>query len=233
MLNRDLTQSLAVACAIVLSSSTLAADSIYVDSTGNVGVGTSTPSEKLHVQDGNLLVQQSSANAILKFASGAHAWDITQNATTGRLVFFYPGGGAITGSFKFDPAGQENLLRVGVTAGDTVDINGNLTVSGAITGPAIVPDYVYGPEYKLESIEDHADFMWKNRHLPSLPKAPAGYQGNVDLVGHQMGMLEELEKAHIYIDQLNQSVSELRSELASTRKEIAKLRTASLNDSAE
>lgn len=206
------------------SSAVLAQDAMFINDLGNVGVGTSAPTEKLHVQDGNLLVKQNTADAILKFATGAtNQWNITQNATTGRLVFFFSGtgGGASTGSFKFDKQGVENLLRVGVLGPSIVDINGNLQVTGNITAANVPqPDYVFDSSYKLESIEDHSDFMWQNRHLPSLPSAGRGNVGPVNVLSHQMGMLEELEKAHIYIDQLNTSIASLREELSSKNERL-------------
>ena len=167
---------------------------------------------------------QSAADAILQFASGANAWNIRQDIATGRLVFLALGGGAATGSFKFDPAGQENLLRVGVTAGDAVDITGRLIINGS----EVTPDYVFDPDYQRESIEAHAAFMWENRHLPSLP--PAGEDGTrpVDVVSHQYGMLKELEMAHVYIDELNGEVTALRQalaqEMSSRSEEIETLR---------
>jgi hypothetical protein len=51
--------------------------------------------------------------------------------------------------------------------------------------------------------------MWGEKHLPALPAAGADGTAPVDLVSHQLAMLEELEKAHIYIDQLHTAVKDL------------------------
>jgi hypothetical protein len=196
--------------ALGFAASAAYASSMFIDTNGNVGIGTETADQKLHVFDGNMKVSQSAENAILEFAAGANLWRITQNVNTGRLVFFYPGGGAVTGSFKFDPSGQENLLRVGVLGSDIVDITGRLFVNGVQQ----IPDYVFEDEYALKSIEEQSKFMFENKHLPSVPKAGENYQGSIDITQYQMGMLEELEKAHIYISQLNETVKELKAELA-------------------
>lgn len=185
--------------------------SIFTDSTGSVGIGTNVPGEKLHVVDGNLKVEQTGAlvDAIIDFATQTSNWEIKQNGTTGRLTFFSPGGGATTASFKFARAAQENLFRVGVLAGDTVDINGKLVINGS----QVTPDYVFEKDYPLESIEEHSELMWKNKHLPALPGASANETG-VDIVSHQFGTLEELEKAHIYISQLNVTLKAQGEELS-------------------
>lgn len=188
---------------------TFAADAMTIDGSGQVGIGTETPGSKLHVKDGNLTVEQTGAgtHAVLNFATAASSWEIKQNGNTGRLTFFSPGGGAATASFKFAPQAQENLFRVGILGGDTVDINGKLVINGT----NVTPDYVFEPGYPLESIEEHAELMWESKHLPALSGATANEEG-VDIVRHQYGTLEELEKAHIYISQLNEAIKELQIE---------------------
>ncbi|WP_456381015.1 hypothetical protein [Thiolapillus sp.] len=174
-----------------------AADSLYIAADGNVEVG------KLEVK------QPAGTHAAFKFTVGANYWEIKQNADTGRLTFFYPGGGATTASFKFAPQAQENLFRVGVLAGDTVDINGKLVVNNVQ-----IADYVFAEGYDLPTIEEQAAFMFQNHHLPAVQKGDKDMKANIDVMANQMAMLEELEKAHIYITQLNDTIKEMKSELA-------------------
>ncbi len=178
-------------------------NSLRIISAGWIGVGTGFPQDKLHVKDGNLRIEQDNADnhALLNFIANGNTWEIKNNKDTGRLTFFAPGGGATTASFKFDRAAQENLLRVGVLGGDTVDINGDLVVTGTISNP----DYVFTPEYALESIDDHAAYMWQYHHLPAVGAGQVNAQGQamVNVATRSQGILEELEKAHIYIEQLH------------------------------
>jgi len=215
---------LSIALLLSTSNTLVADDALHVTVDGNVGVGTSTPVEKLHVMDGDLAVEQTvpGTSAALKFATANSLWEIKQNGDTGRLTFFSPGGGATTASFKFARQAQENLFRVGVLAGDTVDINGKLVINGT----DITPDYVFGSDYELDSIEDHAQQMWQNKHLPALPGANENEQNGVDVVRHQYGVLEELEIAHVYIAQLNDMIKELRAEVAELKAQQSSMRTA-------
>jgi hypothetical protein len=192
--------------------------SIDIAASGNVGFGTASPAEKLHVFGGNLQVEQSApgVNAAINFATPGALWEIKQNATTGRLTFFSPGGGATTASFKFDRQAQENLLRVGIVAGDTVDINGKLVINGT----NVTPDYVFDPDYQLESIEEHGRQMWQKGHLPALAGASVNEEEGVDVVQHQFGVLEELEKAHIYIEQLHNRLATMEEEQRALRESV-------------
>jgi len=205
---------------LTITASIVEAD-LNITETGDVGVGTAAPAQKLHVFDGNAKVSQTSTNAILEFAAGSHLWRITQNVTTGRLVFFYPGGSASTGSFKFAPEAQENLLRVGVKGSDVVDINGRLLINNTEVN---VPDYVFEDGYELPSIEEQTKFMFEHKHLPSVSPAGEDRQArDIDVLSEQMGMLEELEKAHIYISQLNSKLDAKDTAIAKLEMRLSRL----------
>lgn len=100
---------------------------------------------------------------------------------------------------------------------DTVHVNGSLRVDGAILqrGSVLHADYVFAPDYELESIEDHAAAMWSQKHLPAMPARQVDDQGRemVDVGAHRRGLVEELEKAHLYIAQLHERLERLEAVL--------------------
>ena len=187
---------------------------ILVDVDGEVGFGTTSPDADLHILD-------SAGNSELQLETASQGWKWRANSSNNQM-------NVIDDTFSKTPLriaanSSTNMLGLGIdTAGAdapntvsfgrdgspeiTVDIQGSVIVDGTVQHA----DYVFDPEFDLETIDEHAEFMWKNRHLPALPKAPVGLKGRVDLVSHQMGILGELEKAHIYIDQLNNELGELR-----------------------
>ena len=91
--------------------------------------------------------------------------------------------------------------------------NGKLDVDGSIyqRGTQLHADYVFQDDYHLESIKEHSDFMWREKHLPAIPKAKVDENGReiVEVGSHRRGIVEELEKAHIYISQLEERISKL------------------------
>lgn len=104
----------------------------------------------------------------------------------------------------------------------TTSPQGKLDVNGAIyqRGSQLHADYVFEEDYELESIEEHSEFMWKNKHLPAVPKAEKDDSGQdiVDIGQQRRGMLEELEKAHVYIEQLKAENEKLKSENVEIKK---------------
>jgi len=57
--------------------------------------------------------------------------------------------------------------------------------------------------------------MWQHKHLAAIPKAIVDGNGQeiVDVGAHRKGIVEELEKAHIYIEQLHERIKALEERL--------------------
>ena len=82
-------------------------------------------------------------------------------------------------------------------------------------------DAVFDPEYGLESIEEHAAAIWQNRHLPGVAPTPEGKPLSFNVQQRHFGMLNELEKAHIYIERLNDEAKRQNAALAEKGRYLA------------
>ena len=73
--------------------------------------------------------------------------------------------------------------------------------------------------------------MWKEKHLKAISKAKADENGKeiVEIGSHQKGIVEELEKAHIYIEQLHNRNNELEKRLVKLEEKLAKLEGLKIN----
>jgi hypothetical protein len=109
----------------------------------------------------------------------------------------------------------------------TTNPAGQLDVNGAIyqRGNQLHADYVFEPDYELENIDEHSEFMWKEKHLPAIPKARIDDNGQeiVEVGSHRKGIVEELEKAHIYIEQLHKQNEALETRLVKLEAIVAQL----------
>ncbi len=182
------------------------ANSIYVDRDGDIGLGTDSPDANVDVEAEGPTLRMTNTG------EGGGTWDLIMNENNGRLTFNH----ATASPLKIDPAAQENLFQLGINGSDRVDITGNLVVSGTVT-----PDYVFESDYDLESLEEHAAFMWHEKHLPAVAPAAtnAAGQGLINVGARSQGMLEEIEKAHIYIEQLHQRLERLEQLLGGQAQE--------------
>lgn len=85
-----------------------------------------------------------------------------------------------------------------------------------------VADYVFDKSYKLETIEEHGEFMFNQKHLPAVA-SNNNYNSFIKLFKSENRMeniLEELEKAHVYIYQLNKLIKKQQDEIIMIQKRI-------------
>ncbi len=86
-------------------------------------------------------------------------------------------------------------------------------------------DYVFDDYYQLESIEEHSKSMWKEKHLPAVGAGEKDDRGReyVEYDSRMRGILEELEKAHIYIELLHNQNKTLEVQLRDVQQVVAEL----------
>jgi hypothetical protein len=102
-------------------------ESMRIDSSGNVGIGTSSPSEKLEINNGNLAVGNAGSNFSMKVSrTGANASSVVVGAFTNEpdIQWTYTGSGALR--FTDSTASAERMR---------IDSSGNLLV-GTTTAQA-------------------------------------------------------------------------------------------------
>lgn len=103
----------------------------------------------------------------------------------------------------------------------TLDVNGSIYQRGG----QLHADYVFDDGFKLESIKEHGEKMWSNKHLPAIPQMQRDDSGAevVEVGSHRRGIVEELEKAHIYIEQMDRRNDELAAENRTLQARVEKL----------
>jgi len=191
-------------------------NSLTIEDTGQIGVGTPSP----NLDAGNGIHIQSDADEFAFLGAGVNP------AAGGSCAFNIGyGGGAAPGTVFITtrPCGGNEMTRffVGSTERARADVAGfQVWGSLRVNGTAVnVPDYVFRPGFAIESIEEHADSMWRESHLPAL--GPAAADGGFEVAKTTMGMLEELEKAHIYIEQLHEQAKQKDERMAALEKSAA------------
>lgn len=206
-------------CLVLLGATwTTAQQATLFVKNGQVGIGVDLPDFLLHLRQSD----GTGAGFRVETTGAAQnfSWFFQQNAGTGAfLITPFEGGNA---PLQIFPGAAEVIATTLVVRGGKVGIGTNspeakLHVMGNIkqNTKIIHPDYVFAPGYDLESIDDHAEYMWSRQHLPAV--GPGEYDSEgvavIDWERRSQGVLEELEKAHIYIAQLDEKMAALQDRM--------------------
>jgi len=178
-------------------------DSLRISPSGNIGLGTSTPTAQLHVK-------------------------ASPGGRTPRMVFENPD--AIAGNQRWffdvkDGNGDFRISRLGsgvqemnLTPSGDLKINGNF-IAGATT--LNVPDYVFEPGYPLLPLDELSDFIEREKHLPNVPSAEEIHKNGINMTVFQMKLLEKVEELTLYVVQQEQAIQ--KQEQAIQKQEQANL----------
>ncbi len=181
---------------------------------GNVGIGTTNPTAKLHVE-GHVFI----------------------NSGKGNIEYGYPGGDR----FQFSTiGGGENLQLKSISNGGTTRMvayfkqNGAVGINTsnvpaayklAVDGRVICeelkvqlsgswPDYVFSNDYKLPSLEEVETSIKENGHLPGIPSAASLEEaGGVEVGEMQRLMMEKIEELTLYVIDLKKENDQLKSKV--------------------
>ena len=173
---------------------------------GYLGLGTASPSAAIHIvrSDGAALVRvedNSPTPALRTMFEMKNNGPVNTTHITARATWrqqFQDNAYVLT---KNGTGGNELTLIAG--SGDMY-IRGRL-YTGAPTCSSGC-DSVLDPDFTVESIEEHARRMWSRGHLPAV--GPTSLDQPFDVTEKVGGILNELEKAHIYIEQLHRRLRE-------------------------
>ncbi|WP_153846091.1 hypothetical protein [Sphingobacterium paramultivorum] len=94
-----------------------------------------------------------------------------------------------------------------------------------------VPDYVFEPDYELNSLAYIADYVKTNKHLPEIPSAKEIKKDGLDLAEMNLLLLKKVEELTLYAIQQDKEIKsqslksvEQKNLLEEQRKEIADMK---------
>ncbi|WP_141102059.1 SlyX family protein [Oceanicola sp. 22II-s10i] len=195
-------------------------NALVIDTDGDVGVGTLTSDASLHVKssDGTtrLLIEETSgivdARELMTLKNNGIVFFTLQDSSIAA--------GDDTGQI-WNVQNQSGEFRVTTApggAGDIemrLDVSGNLTIEGELFTAGSCSagcDRVFDEDYPLPTIAEQAAMMRERKHLPNV--GPTSEDGPFNITAMTGGMLNELEKAHLYIAQLNDRIADQDREIA-------------------
>jgi hypothetical protein len=208
-----------------------AAARVTIESTGNVGIGSVIPTEKLDVL-GNIRIN---SNILYLKGAGDNYHGLGYNGLgsnppiDGPVLFGWKGGAL--GSTNTTPGPRIALVwdeygKVGIGTIHMPDNNYKLYVTGGIRTEKVKvdvasvngwADYVFDKEYSLMPLSELKNFINVNKHLPEIPCAEDVVSNGVELNEMQVKLLKKIEELTLYtieqdkrIEMLEKRISEIK-----------------------
>ncbi|MFZ5964905.1 hypothetical protein ACOXXX_18325 [Thalassococcus sp. BH17M4-6] len=195
--------------------------------TGNVGIGIGAAMAPLHVRrsdnSAGLLIEDtgaSGAQEMLKLSNNGGSYFTFENAAAGT-TWFFTHEDASPNRFIIADAVADGP-EMSLTADGDLTIPGQLFTAGSCAAGC---DRVFDADYPLPTIAEQAAMMRANKHLPAVGPTPE--DGPFNITAMTGGMLNELEKAHLYIAELDGRMAAervvLQAALSAERARVAAL----------
>ncbi len=180
-------------------------------STGDIGLGTTSPDEELHILN-------DAGNAAIRLeSSGDYATLQVQGSGQIQLRT-----SANDIPVRIGQTAGDNLLNIGVSADGTADaagevnIAGNLIISGDCSEQnGACADYVFEPGYEYRPLEELAQFIAENKHLPNVPSADEMKRNGVNMTFLSGRLLEKIEELVLYTLEQQGTIEGLEARLES------------------
>lgn len=220
------------------------AERMRINSSGNVGIGTTSPSylfdvqglsvgTALHVKSGGqpsaMIETTSAASNLLEFKDGA--------ATPNRWWIGQGLGSTTDGTFTIYDA-RQGVSRIAITSAGNVGIGTTnpgaykLAVEGVLGAREVIvtsslwADYVFRPGYRLRPLAEVAAYIQQNQHLPDIPSEAEVKNQGISLGEMQSKLLAKVEELTLHMIEADQRNNRLEDRCRELEQQLAAFRAA-------
>ena len=213
-----------------------ASEKMIIKTNGNVSIGSTNPSAKLHIVDaGNSGVTTLQLNNRVKFrGDGVINW----GASADYGILSWDTGKTVVGG----QSGKDLSLLAGASEKMIVKTNGNvgigtttpnskLSVAGEIHSKEVKvsvnvgADFVFEDDYKLPSLEFVEKYVRKNNHLPEIASAKDMKENGIHLSEMSIKLLQKIEELTLYAIQQENKFKKQEKTNKELQEQLARIET--------
>ncbi|MEZ2339398.1 hypothetical protein AB6735_27385 [Mucilaginibacter sp. RCC_168] len=186
---------------------------------GKMGIGTVSPSEKLSVAGGNLLMDNAawysakntagSTVSLLGLASD-------NNIYIGDLFGGIPANSLIirTNGLNKMTINANGNVGIGVTTPQNkLDVNGRIHSQSVLIDMLGWSDYVFKKDYQLRPLSEVKDYIDQNQHLPEIPSEQQIAKEGLNLGEMNKLLMKKVEELTLYMIEQNKRIEDQQKDI--------------------
>jgi len=198
-----------------------------IKSNGNVGIGTSSPTNKLQIDPGGpggIFLGNANGSSggytNLAIALSAYTNGYANIQCTGAA-------GSSYGNIVLNAVGGSVAIGTTNPQGYLFAVNGSAIFTKVVVkANANWPDFVFDSAYKPESLDNLSRFVRLYKHLPGIPSALEIGKDGQDLGSMQRLQLQKIEELTVYQIEANNKINQLQNENEALKKELDDIKMA-------
>lgn len=201
----------------------------YINSTGNLGIGTTAPQARIHIngtgQNGLFIQEPYPTMKLISTKANGRVWCVYNGSDVNNNFRVYDQTSAID-RFNIDTSGNVGIGTTTPTC--KLDVKGNIRaeeIKVEVVDATDIKikndawaDYVFKDNYILKPLSEVESFIKENNHLPEVPSAKDIQKNGLDMSEMMATQMKKIEELTLHLIEQDKEITDLKLKFAQLEK---------------